>query len=276
ICSVNRHACAPSVSLPAPARFGPDPKVGDRVTIITPSDRHYIEEFDNVEGRVINAEFNSDNAFHPSFLKIQSSTIDGASGSPVLDSLGNVVGMLTGTLTTNVPVAGFRVDTISIDIPNPSGGTLTLRVPGFVRDTVFVKLMTGHSVAVPASDIVFLIRRSRGVLRGERVMAPGSLTGVAVRVCRQDISGCGEYPVVIVRVLDPDLRRAGVEPNDVLSAVNGTPLFSGADFTRELFLHRAPGEEVELTFLRSGAGGRLREIKVWVILGDGSDFRRGY
>ena len=78
------------------------------------------------------------------------------------------------------------------------------------------------------------------------------------------------------RFLSAHHHALRLEPNDVLSAVNGTPLFSGADFTRELFLHRAPGEEGELTFLRSGAGGRLREIKVWVILGDGSDFRRGY
>src|SRR3989344_4106524 len=264
-----------SISLPAPARFGSDPKTGDRVRIITSSGEHYIEDFDNIEGRVVNTEFNSENAFHPSFLKIQSSTIDGTSGSPVIDSLGNVVGMLTGTLTTNMPVAGFRTDTISVDIPSPSGGTPISKVPGFGRDTILVKLRTGHSVAVPASDIVFLIRRSRGLFGGQ-IMAPGGLTGVTIRVCRQDINGCGEYPVVIVRVLDPDLRQAGVEPNDVLSAVNGTPLFSGADFTRELFLRRAPGEEVELTLLRRGAGDRLREIKVRVILGDGSNLERGY
>lgn len=240
--------------LPHPAIIAPYSSVhaGDELSMITASPEDFAEVFEIIRGWVAATEFVFGNFFGQSFLKLQMPTMNGNSGSPIVDSLGRVVAMHSRKMVERYTIRVLDGDSstpFDIDVPY------------------------GFGFAIPSDDIVALLDRV--------LMIPDTITnhrlllgGIAVIAARNryDNGSYVRFPVEILGVNDSGLSAAGLRPGDVLRAVNGIPIQSGADFVRYLFMRRFPGERVELLVMRRDSNGNIFEIRIMTTLIDGSSF----
>ncbi|GEM_PF-3938333 len=238
--------------LPHSAEFGDfhNLRVGSRLSVVVHAVSNFSPLFDVIQASVVNTDATVDNAFRPSRLKIQAMLLPGMSGGPVLDTYGRVIGMVSGSLGSPILISG----------------------PG--SDSLYGEYHTEYSYAIPSDDILRLIQRTEGLPEGNEYNLPPGGLGVRVGICRYHVPGCGPTPIIFYDVLDSALTREGLRSGDVLDAVNDTPVRTGADFARELFLHRTPGERVELLIWRELSEGNFFQVRIVITLGDGSEAMR--
>lgn len=184
-------------------------------------------------------------------------------------AIGNPLG-LERTVTTGVVSAvnrsprGFElgglIQTDAAISPGNSGGPLVDsqgRVMGINTAVLAVPGASGLGFAIPinlAADI------AEQVITTGRVRRP--LLGVTTSDLEPTIAERFGLPVregAIVQSVAPGspAARAGLQPRDIITRVNGTAIPSGGELRRVL-RSRRPGDQVELTFVRiSGTTGRL-------------------
>ncbi|WP_242356793.1 MULTISPECIES: Do family serine endopeptidase [Anaeromyxobacter] len=142
----------------------------------------------------------------------------------------------------------------AINSGNSGGPLFNLKgeVVGINTAIVSPQLGSGVGFAVPinlAKSILPQLREKGKVTRG--------YAGVSITDLSRDLAqGFGLPPDqkgALVQAVVPrgPAAKAGVQPGDVIVAVNGKPVASGSDLTRTVALV-APGSKVDLTVLRGG------------------------
>ncbi len=182
-------------------------------------------------------------------------------------AIGNPFG-LNHTVTAGIVSAKGRVigagpydDFIQTDAsinPGNSGGPL-LNMDGEVIgiNTAIVAAGEGIGFATPsnlAKDIIDQLKAHQKVTRG--------WLGVTIQDVDEDIArslGLDEPRGALVADVTPGdpAQEAGLEPGDVIIALNGEPIRDSRDLTRKIG-RKAPGTEVQVSFWREG---EVREVQ---------------
>lgn len=137
-----------------------------------------------------------------------------AAGGPLVDSRGRVVGV-----------------TVAVDPTDPTDQGLTFAVPIDVAQLVCQQLLSNSKVQHPwlgisdAVDLTSAVARQMGLTGGAQIgtVWPGS-----------------------------PASRAGLGPNDVITALDGAPVTSSGALTR-LLSQDEPGKVVKITYIRDGS-----------------------
>lgn len=182
-------------------------------------------------------------------LLLDIAILPGTVGAPVLNSKGEVVGMVTGQTGGGMAVRAFPSE--NNDIQKPASEPVELAV-------------SGQAVALPS---VRLQRFASQLIQDRRVAR--SFLGVYP----QDLdSALKEYNKIDYGVLVTDLARggpgdkAGLKSGDVILSINGQKVEGESQF-RQLLSEKKPGDTLKMQVLRNG-----RKRNVSVTLGDRSDF----
>jgi len=165
-------------------------------------------------------------------LRLNIWVMPGASGSPIVNSEGRLIGVLRGTYVEEQPVFfEFREQQVV------GAGTVLSRAEA---------PSSGMALAVPVDIVQSVaadIRKSGKVQRG--------WMGVTVKESE------GRLEVDEVAAKGP-AEKAGLKKGDVITGIDGRNISLGAAVTREI-RRKKPGSEVVLNVLRDGAA---KEIKV--------------
>ncbi len=154
------------------------------------------------------------------FIQVDAPINRGNSGGPLFDQAGNVIGVNTA-------------------IYSPNGGSV------------------GIGFAIPsatASRVVAQLREHGRVERG--------WLGVAMQPMTEDLSKAmqrgGRTDGVVVSSIQPDspASHAGLQPGDVVTSVNGTPVHAPRDLARAVADTR-PGQSLRITVSRDGQEHQL-------------------
>ncbi len=161
----------------------------------------------------------------PNLVQSDSLLVPGHSGGPLLNTRGEVVGVTMGIVYT-----GFGTRGLSQSIPIP---LLLQVVPALIAEHKYTYPflgVAGHDLTVQDA-----INMNLGSLR------------------------VGAY----ISDVPPDSAAAqgGIQPGDILQAINGVPIPNFSELSALLVLHHKPGDTVEFSLLRNAT-----EIKVQVIL----------
>ena len=139
--------------------------------------------------------------------------------------------------------------------PGNSGGPLVNTAGEVVGINTFIFTQSGGSqglgFAIPAGVVEFVYQSLRATGRVDRVEI-----GVSVRSITPPLAAGLGLPVdygVLVQDVSPDgpAARAGVQPDDVIEAVDGRPIHSLPALATALYQHR-PGEPVRVRIRRDG------------------------
>jgi serine protease Do len=158
------------------------------------------------------------------FIQIDAPINRGNSGGPLFDQAGNVIGVNTA-------------------IYSPNGGSV------------------GIGFAIPAATAQRVVAELREHGRVER-----GWLGVAMQPMSEDLARAmnrqGQRDGVLVNQVQPDspAQRAGLQPGDIITAVNGEPVRAPRDLARAIGATQ-PDRDVRLTVVRDG---RERQITATV------------
>lgn len=170
------------------------------------------------------------------FLELGVSAPPGSSGGAVLDTGGNVVGILVARESSSLAEAG--------DIArNLYSAARNLRIFNLMGDS------ESKAVAVPievASDIATQLIENGKVERGFLGISQRNLS--ADELERNDI----DHGVVVTDVVgDSPAEKAGIEKKDIITAVDGKSINRTSELFTLIRSHK-PGDEVSITYLRDG------------------------
>ena len=180
-------------------------------------------------------------------VQLDAPTFPGAAGGPLVSLDGEVVGVQVMAISVN---RGERSGLPGIERPD---------LPVFPREE---RATTGLSFATPAGT---MDRVTKALIADGRVTYPffgASLQPVTPAVAVERTLPSAAGALVLEVNADGPAARAGIEPGDVILALDGTSITSDHSFNALLFAHR-PGDAVEAT-LRRGED----EMRVVVTLGD--------
>ena len=200
----------------------------------------------------------------------------GTSGSLEVGQLAIAIGNpfgLGSTVTTGVISALNRsiqvpnlivenlVQTSAAINPGNSGGALldsSGRVIGI--NTAIIPNAQGIGFAIP-SDVA-RTEMEQLIAQG-RVIRPwvGVVYGGEVDPQTAKMYNLGADHGVVVRQVEPSspAARAGIQPSDIITAVNGERIGSWNDFVRDIVAKRI-GDTITLTLIRSGAQGKVSVV----------------
>jgi S1-C subfamily serine protease len=173
--------------------------------------------------------------FIPGMLQTDALISPGNSGGPMLNSAGQVVGITTAIELSSDRVSqriGFAVPINTLKELLPQ-----LKEPGTVRPP-WLGTMSQSLRPLLVERLSLPVERGFYVIR----VAPGSPA---------------EKAGLLASGVDNEGRPAA--GGDIIVAVNGVPVATGADLTAQLNRHR-PGDEVMLTVVRDGTDAQLMVI----------------
>ena len=209
--------------------------------------------------------------FYPRLLMIAGTVGAGSSGAPLLNTKGEVIGMMAAVPTAEFPhpsilpsppspgrVQPFRrIQGVTFKIAMPQGDAeeqpapepADERSPGQNGVTLFRPPVTSAGFALPANDVrpvVEALRQGREVAQGfigvvpmdeEKYESDGEMARVVrtVRVC--DV------------VADSPACKAGISKNDILLTFNGKPVTGSAE-VRAVAITTPPGQVLVVEVLR--------------------------
>lgn len=162
-----------------------------------------------------NLQSNRDGRLYRNMIQTDAAINRGNSGGPLVNALGNVIGVNTA-------------------IYSDSGGSV------------------GIGFAVPASRAVEILEELRTEGSVERSHYAGlDLVEVTERIARA--LGLSEVRGLVVRDIDPNspAAEAGLQPYDVILSVEGTRIDTRDDYVARVFDFR-PGDELSITIERDG------------------------
>ncbi|GIV16289.1 MAG: serine protease MucD [Armatimonadota bacterium] len=180
--------------------------------------------------------------FLSNLLQIAGSIGAGSSGAAVVNTRGEVVGIVIATLTP-----GF-----TIRVPEPAASPRSGAVPS-VAPPIETPLLgaSGGGLAVPINDV-------RAVLAE---MQTGRVRRAFLGIVPADRDGAEGAEVVRV-IPDSPAIRAGIRLGDVILAINGQPIHRAADISARL-RRMKPGDKIQIDILRGA-----QRLRITVPLGE--------
>ena len=210
--------------------------------------------------------------FYPRLLQIAGTVGAGTSGAPLLNTKGEVIGMMAAVPTVESPQPGLmptpslprraqplgRLQGISFKVAKPQGDSDEQPAPdpaeeqAASRPGVFTFVrppVTSAGFALPANDVrpvVEALREGREIAQGfigvvpmdeEKFESDGEMARVVrtVRVCEV--------------VVDSPACKAGIAKNDILVSFNGKPITGSAE-VRAVAITTPPGQILQVEVLR--------------------------
>ncbi|MGB4401086.1 MAG: trypsin-like peptidase domain-containing protein [Daejeonella sp.] len=153
-----------------------------------------------------------------SFIQTDAAINPGNSGGALVDFNGRLVGINTAIASLTGSYAGYA---FAVPVNLAKKILDDLRQFGEVR-----RGLLGVSFPAPATEIAYL--KQQGI-------DPGSIRGVIITGIQKGSAA----------------QAAGLKEGDIIQSIDGTALYSSAEFS-ERVARRRPGDEVKLTYLRDG------------------------
>jgi serine protease Do len=193
----------------------------------------------------------SSNRFYPGLLQLSGTVGAGTSGAPLLNSRGEVIGMIVAVPVGDwsiVELSGGKQDDAS-DGSVTSGGGKAQGKARFVRPPV-----TSAGYALPIDElkpVIDELRYVKGFARGwigvglkeeNRVLDDGRVVKVE-RTLRVQ----GVFP-------DSPAEKAGLQTGDLIESMNGKPVYTMADF-RSVAIRTRQGDKLRMV-IRRAAGSK--------------------
>jgi serine protease Do len=175
----------------------------------------------------------------PNALRLNVWLMPGASGSPVVDKNGHMVGLIRGTYSGQV--------TLSLDAGETTRGMVFSRAEA---------PSSGLAMAYP----VDIVERVSSEIRAKGKVERGWL-GVSIA----DMPG-GKVTVLNVDPGSP-AEIANLKRGDIIQSVDGEPVARAVSLVQDIRMHR-PGEKLDIGIIRDG-----EEFNITVTLGEYSDVR---
>lgn len=227
--------------------------------------------------------------FYPALIQIAGTIGAGTSGAPILNARGEVVGVIAGVPAgewtetqiysdapfnplPGMPGGGVPPHTPNLQNPQPepraqgsgrgpggppfsfgSGQSSPMQPNGMPVTRVFLRPpVTSAGFAIPINDLQFSIKE---------LIANGKIIHTWVGVDLKNDRNVDEADGIIkvvrslrIRGVYPDspAQKGGLQPGDVLTALNSKPVASMAE-VRAAFMRLHPADKLDVTFQRNGA-----------------------
>ena len=153
-----------------------------------------------------------------SFIQTDAAINPGNSGGALVDMNGKLIGLNTAIASSTGSYAGY-----AFAIPV----NLAKKILDDLKEFGVVKRgMLGVSFPAPAAEDQYLKQQG---------FDPGSVKGVLITGIQKGSAA----------------EAAGLQEGDIIQSIDGTKLFSSAEFSERIARHH-PGDKVELSFLRNG------------------------
>jgi len=182
-------------------------------------------------------------------LLLDISVLPGASGAPVLNSKGEVVGLVTGQTGTPLSLRTFRFE----------------KEEDFQRTSQPVELpVSGQAIAISSNQLQKLVAE---LVQNKKVARP--FMGVYPQDLDPELKDYHEveYGVLISNLAGGGpAEQAGLKRGDLVLSLDGRKMESENEF-RQFLNEKKPGDVIQVKMMRKG-----RERSIKVTLGDRSDF----
>jgi serine peptidase DegS len=163
-------------------------------------------------------------ALYESFIQTDAAINEGNSGGALIDTTGAVVGINTASISRNLGVEGVGF-AIPVDL-----------VRGVMEDIIRNGRVIRGWIGIVVEDVNERQRQRLGLPKG------GAL--------------------ILNLYIGSPAQRAGLQPGDFLTDINGEPVRNAQEAIARIASHREPGESVKLRVLRNG---RPMELTAQVI-----------